>query len=168
MGPKKLDMETNGTEKVGHGISRFHIMVCLNEMTWQEFLDKYVGFLLFLSRRVVRVTGSWISAFQIHGIPRFRFLDFHMSRFLDVQIERFLHFRANGMGGLRIFASKSNVFLRIPRCLLVGRQGESLFFELSRPRRLRAKFEQIATHAARQTEWNTYLKRVLEKLPLQG
>ena len=42
------------------------------------------------------------------------------------------------------------------------------FFELSRPRRLRAKFEQIATHAARQTEGKTYLKRVLEKLALQG
>ena len=45
-----------------------------------------------------------------------------------IEIERFLYFRANGMGGLRIFASKSNVFLRIPRFLLVGRQGESSFF----------------------------------------
>ena len=42
------------------------------------------------------------------------------------------------------------------------------FFERPRPRRLRAKFEQIATHAARQTDGKTYLKRVLEKLPLQG
>ena len=42
------------------------------------------------------------------------------------------------------------------------------FFERPRPRRLRAKFEQIATHAARQTEGKTYLKRVLEKLALQG
>ena len=41
------------------------------------------------------------------------------------------------------------------------------FFERSRPRRLRAKFEQIATHATRQTEGNTYLKRVLEILALQ-
>ena len=42
------------------------------------------------------------------------------------------------------------------------------FFERSRPRRLRAKLEQIATHAARQTEGKRYLKRVFEKLPLQG
>ena len=45
-----------------------------------------------------------------------------------IEIERFLYFRANGMGGLRIFTSKRSVFLRIPRFSLVGRQGESSFF----------------------------------------
>ena len=85
MGPTKLDLETNGTKQFGDRISRLHTVVCLNEMPWQELLDKYFG-VRFLFRRVVRVTGSGISAFQIPGIPHFRLLDFHMSRFLEVQI----------------------------------------------------------------------------------
>ena len=69
---------------------------------------------------------------------------------------------------LRIFASKSNVFLRILWFPPVERQGESSFFECSRPRRLRAKFEAIAPRGARQTEGKRDLKRVLEKMALQG
>ena len=74
MGPKKLDMETNGTKKVGHGISRFHIMVCLNEMTWQEFLDTYVGgfvFCLFCPEELF--------VWQALGFQHFRLLGFHIS-----------------------------------------------------------------------------------------
>lgn len=97
MGSNKLDMVIHGTKRVGHGNkwdqtswtwdfqNSYYGMFEWDDMTrvpWQICWGSFY----FLSRRVVRVTGSWISAFQIPGIPHFRFLDFHMSRFLAVQI----------------------------------------------------------------------------------
>ena len=69
---------------------------------------------------------------------------------------------------LRSFASKSSERLRSSRFSPVGRQDESSFVERSRLRRFKAIFEAIAPRGARQTEGKRDLKRVLEKIALQG